>query len=74
MKALRVMDVPVLLSVWVLCMTTDWSTGTKVALNVAAVAFLCLKEFMVHRRLQRAAVLRRQSAPNRPRERALALA
>ena len=43
MKGLRIMDVPVLLSVWVLCVTTDWSTGAKVALNVAAVAALCLK-------------------------------
>lgn len=65
-KALRVMDVPVLLSVWVLCVTTDWSTGTKVALNLTAVALLCFKEFLVHRHLQRAAVPRRQPAPSRP--------
>lgn len=55
MKGLRVMDVPVLLSVWILCVTTDWSTGAKAALNIAAVAALCLKEFLVHRRLQRVA-------------------
>lgn len=56
MKGLRVMDVPVLLSVWILCVTTDWSTGTKAALNITAVAGLCLKEFLVHRHLQRGAV------------------
>ncbi|WAP53202.1 hypothetical protein OL239_09235 [Arthrobacter sp. ATA002] len=65
MKGLRIMDVPVLLSVWVLCVSTDWSTGTKAALNIAAVALLCLKEVLVHRRLQRDAVMRRQSAPSR---------
>lgn len=52
MKGLRA-DVPVLLTVWVLCVTTDWSTGTKIALNIAAVAGLCLKEYLVHRNLQR---------------------
>ena len=72
MKALRVMDVPVLLSVWVLCVSTDWSTGTKVALNIAAVALLCLKEFMVHRHLLRGAAPLQQAASGRPRERALA--
>ncbi|WP_342024595.1 hypothetical protein AAE021_05390 [Arthrobacter citreus] len=46
-------EVPVLLAVWVLCVTTDWSTGTKIALNVAAVAGLCLNEYLTHRRLQR---------------------
>ena len=46
-------EVPVLLTVWVLCVTTDWSTGTKIALNIAAVAGLCLKEYLVHRNLQR---------------------
>lgn len=55
MKGLR-MDAPVLLGVWILCVTTDWSTGTKATLNVAAVAGLCLKEYLVHRRLQRIAV------------------
>ena len=52
MKGLRA-DAPVLLTVWVLCVTTDWSTGTKIALNIAAVAGLCLKEYLVHRNLQR---------------------
>ena len=56
------MDVPVLLTVWVLCVGTDWSTGAKVALNVSAVAVLCLKEFWVHRRLQRVAAARRTAA------------
>lgn len=46
-------EVPVLLIVWVLCVTTDWSSGTKIALNVAAVAGLCLNEYMTHRRLSR---------------------
>ena len=63
MKGLRIMDVPVLLSVWVLCVTTDWSTGAKVALNVAAVAALCLKEYLVHRHLQRAAAPCQRSMP-----------
>ena len=74
MKGLRVMDVPVLLSVWVLCVTTDWSTGTKAALNVAAVALLCLKEFQLHRRLQRAAAAPAQPATARSRELAFAAA
>lgn len=52
MKGLHIMDVPVLLSVWILCVATDWSTGTKIALNIAAVAALCLKEVLLHRRLQ----------------------
>lgn len=73
MKGLRVMDVPVLLSVWVLCVATDWSTGTKAALNVAAVALLCLKEFRVHRRLQRIAAAA-QPATARSRELAFAAA
>ncbi|MCC9196542.1 hypothetical protein QNO08_10030 [Arthrobacter sp. zg-Y820] len=55
MKALRIMDVPVLMFVWILCVTTDWSSGTKMALNLAAVAGLCVKEFLVHRHLQRVA-------------------
>lgn len=53
MKALKTADLPVLISVWLLCVATDWSTGTKIALNVAAVALLCLKEVAVHRRLTR---------------------
>ena len=53
MKGLRIMDAPVLLGVWILCVTTDWSTGTKATLNVGAVAVLCLKEYLVHRHLQR---------------------
>ena len=52
MKGVRA-EAPVLLSVWVLCASTDWSTGTKIALNVAAVAGLCLTEYLAHRRLQR---------------------
>ena len=46
-------EVPVLLTVWILCVTTDWSTGTKIALNLAAVAGLCLNEYLTHRRIQR---------------------
>ena len=65
------MDVPVLLSVWVLCVTTDWSTGTKAALNIAAVALLCLKEVAVHRHLQRSAATKQQ-APSRAPEMAFA--
>ncbi|MCQ1986945.1 hypothetical protein [Arthrobacter sp. zg-Y844] len=42
---------PVLILVWMLCVGTDWSTGTKIALNVAAVAALCLREAILHRRL-----------------------
>ncbi|MET4059288.1 hypothetical protein ABIB35_000819 [Arthrobacter sp. UYP6] len=68
MKGLRVMDVPVLLSVWVLCVSTDWSTGTKAALNIAAVALLCLKELLVHRRLQRTSAPARQPAAVRSAE------
>ena len=68
MKGLHVIDVTVLLSVWVLCVSTDWSTGTKAALNVAAVGLLCLKEFRVHRRLQRIAAAPAQPATARPRE------
>ncbi|MCC9145308.1 MULTISPECIES: hypothetical protein [unclassified Arthrobacter] len=51
MKALRSADLPVLILVWMLCVGTDWSTGTKIALNVAAVAGLCLREAVLHRRL-----------------------
>lgn len=47
-------DLAVLMFVWVLCVTTDWSTGTKIAVNIAAVAGLCLHEYLVHRRLCRA--------------------
>lgn len=47
--ALRMMDLPVLLTVWMLCVLTDWSTPTKVLLNVMAVALLCLKELAAHR-------------------------
>lgn len=55
MSGLRVMDLPVLITVWILCVGTDWSTATKIALNVAAVTALCLKEVAVHRHLQRTA-------------------
>ncbi|MCC3271605.1 hypothetical protein MUK71_08180 [Arthrobacter zhangbolii] len=51
MKALKRADLPVLIVVWMLCVATDWSTGTKIALNVFAVALLCAKEFSVHRYL-----------------------
>ncbi|WP_341395759.1 hypothetical protein [Arthrobacter sp. G119Y2] len=61
MKGLRA-DAPVLLTVWVLCVTTDWSTGTKIALNIAAVAGLCLKEYLVHRNLQHAQRTSRRAA------------
>ena len=74
MKGLRIMDVPVLLGVWVLCVATDWSTGSKAALNVAAVAALCLKELLVHRRLQRSAPLPGRTSPAGGRERAFAAA
>ncbi|MBD8043796.1 hypothetical protein H9638_08205 [Arthrobacter sp. Sa2BUA2] len=47
--ALRMMDLPVLLTVWMLCVLTDWSTPAKVLLNVVAVGLLCLKELAVHR-------------------------
>jgi len=68
------MDIPVLLSVWVLCVTTDWSTGTKAALNIAAVALLCFKEFRVHRRLQRTAAAAARPGASRSRELAFAAA
>ncbi len=51
--ALRRMDAAVLLTVWMLCVLTDWDTTTKVLLNVAAVGLLCLKEVAVHRYLLR---------------------
>ena len=47
--ALRMMDLPVLLTVWMLCVLTDWSTPAKILLNVMAVGLLCLKELAVHR-------------------------
>ncbi|WP_151723933.1 hypothetical protein [Arthrobacter luteolus] len=50
--ALRMMDIPVLMTVWMLCVLTDWSTPAKVLLNVVAVGLLCLKEVAVHRYLQ----------------------
>lgn len=50
--SLRMIDIPVLLTVWMLCVLTDWSTPAKITLNVLAVAFLCLKEIAVHRYLQ----------------------
>ena len=46
-------DIPVLLTVWMLCVLTDWSTPAKALLNVAAVGLLCLKELAVHRHLMR---------------------
>ena len=49
--ALRMMDLPVLLTVWMLCVLTDWSTPAKVLVNVLAVGLLCLKELAVHRYL-----------------------
>ena len=55
MKALRTADLPVLITVWLLCVGTDWSTGTKIALNVVAVGLLCFKELAVHRYQSRAA-------------------
>lgn len=48
------MDFPVLITVWMLCVATDWSTGTKIALNIFAVALLCAKEVGVHQALKRA--------------------
>ena len=42
-----------LLSVWILCVLTDWDTTAKILLNVAAVGLLCLKELAVHRYLLR---------------------
>ena len=66
MKALRSAEVPVLILVWMLCVGTDWSTGTKIALNVAAVAALCLREVILHRRLgARSSVHGRRSAGSR---------
>lgn len=56
--ALRIIDAPVLLTVWMLCVLTDWSTPAKVALNAAAVALLCLKEVAVHRHLRHQAPAR----------------
>lgn len=51
--ALRMIDIPVMLTVWMFCVLTDWSTPAKVLLNVAAVGLLCLKEVGVHRWLLR---------------------
>ncbi|MER2133104.1 MAG: hypothetical protein ABS910_00325 [Arthrobacter sp.] len=51
--ALRLMDAAVFLSVWTLCVLTNWDTATKILLNVAAVGLLCLKEVAVHRYLLR---------------------
>ncbi|MCC3274642.1 hypothetical protein LJ753_01995 [Arthrobacter sp. zg-Y20] len=64
MKALKTADLPVLITVWLLCVGTDWSTGTKIALNVIAVALLCAKEVAVHRRESRrsGAAVRRSPA------------
>ncbi|MBD7994025.1 hypothetical protein H9639_01770 [Arthrobacter sp. Sa2CUA1] len=61
--ALRLMDLPVLLTVWMLCVLTDWSTPAKVLLNVVAVGLLCLKELAVHRYLLNS----RPHQPVRPR-------
>lgn len=44
-------DLPVLLTVWMLCVLTDWSTPAKVLLNAVAVGLLCLKEIAAHRYL-----------------------
>ena len=74
MKGPHVIDVPVLLSVWVLCVATDWSTGTKIALNVAAVTVLCLKEVLLHRRLQQAALTAAGAASTKAVHRSLAAA
>lgn len=74
MKGPHVIDVPVLLSVWVLCVATDWSTGTKIALNVAAVAVLCLKEVLLHRRLQRLALTASGTSAAKARHRSFAAA
>jgi len=52
-RALRTADVPVLITVWLLCVATDWSTGVKIALNVTAVALLCAKEVYLHVQLTR---------------------
>ncbi|MER1995187.1 MAG: hypothetical protein ABTA24_01645 [Arthrobacter sp.] len=46
--ALRRMDAAVFLTVWTLCVLASWDTSTKILLNVAAVALLCLKEAAVH--------------------------
>ncbi|MCC9174764.1 hypothetical protein [Arthrobacter sp. zg-Y179] len=56
---------PVLILVWMLCVGTDWSTGTKIALNVAAVAAFCLREAIVHRRLGARPAHGRRSAGSR---------
>ena len=50
---LRKLDVTVLLVVWMVCVLTDWDTSAKIALNIAAVGLLCLKEVAVHRYLLR---------------------
>lgn len=42
------MDAAVFLTVWTLCVLASWDTSTKILLNVAAVALLCLKEAAVH--------------------------
>ncbi|MCC9204860.1 hypothetical protein [Arthrobacter sp. zg-Y769] len=47
-------------------MGTDWSTGTKIALNAAAVALLCLREVILHRRSGTRPVHGRRSAGARP--------
>lgn len=59
---MRTADLPVLIMVWILCVGTDWSTGTKIALNVGAVLVLCAKEVLVHLYLT---ANRRQQAPSR---------
>ncbi|MFF3037455.1 hypothetical protein [Arthrobacter citreus] len=51
--ALRTLDVTVLLVVWMTCVLTDWDTSAKVALNIAAVGLLCLKEAAFHRFIMR---------------------
>lgn len=50
---LRKLDVTVLLVVWMTCVLTNWDTSAKVALNLAAVVLLCLKEVAVHRYILR---------------------
>ncbi|MBF4995064.1 hypothetical protein ITX31_13225 [Arthrobacter gandavensis] len=47
-SVLRKLDVTVLLLVWTICVLTDWDTSAKVALNIAAVVLLCLKEVAFH--------------------------
>lgn len=56
--ALRGLDLSVLLTVWMLCVLTDWDTTAKILLNAAAVVLLCLKELAVHRCLLRQGVPR----------------